>query len=59
VNCSMTCRKESDYIKSRVWAASYDNYKSKFLNMELIGCTALRQQDFYSGLEMEQENHDF
>ena len=24
--------------------------------MVLIGCTALRQQDFYSGLKMEQEN---
>ena len=24
--------------------------------MVLVGCTALRQQDFYSGLKMEQEN---
>ena len=27
-----------------------------FISRVFIGCTALRQQDFYSGLKVEQEN---
>ena len=37
-------------------ASPCDNYKIEFLNGMLIGCTALRRQDFYLGLRMEQEN---